>query len=60
MSVNTVIVLDERAALEKMGTDLHLIIPTNDYMALLEGILGDKLLASFMLLFPDIAKFCYS
>lgn len=30
------------------------------YGFVIEGILGEKLLASFMFLFSDIAKFCYS
>lgn len=42
-----------------MGIDLYLLVPTNDYMTLLEKILGEKLLASFMFLFPDICKSCY-
>lgn len=59
VSVNTVIVLGQWIALEKKGIDLDLLVPTNNYINLLEGILGQELLASSMILFLNISKFCY-
>lgn len=41
------------------GIDLDLLVPTNDYINLLEGILGQELLASSMISFLSISIFWY-